>query len=209
MTPRMLQFALLACCLPALGGCFLFKSPDKANIELRKKNQELETRVAELERKSAGDAAMIDSLQNRAGSLPTLPRERLAKLFTTHDITLGKLTGGADLDAAKPGQEGLKVYVTPLDETGDPIKAAGLFTVEAFDLSRDQKPKIGTWTFDAEATRQAWSSVLNRYNYVLTLPWQTPPTGDSLHLEVTFTDELTQARFKKAVDVPVERPAGG
>jgi hypothetical protein len=54
-----------------------------------------------------------------------------------------------------------------------------------------------------------WSSVLNRYNYVLTLPWQTPPTGDTLHLEVTFNDELTQGRFKKAVDVPVERPPGG
>jgi hypothetical protein len=151
---------------------------------------------------------MIDSLQNRVGTLQTLPRERLAKLFTTHDIKLGKLTGGADLDVAKPGQEGLKVYVTPVDESGDALKAAGSFTVEAFDVSRENKPKIGSWTVEGDAAKQAWSSVLNRANYVLTLSWQTVPTGETLHLEITFIDELTQARFKKAIDVPIQPPRG-
>jgi hypothetical protein len=205
MTRSLLRFALLASCLPAVGGCFLLGKPDKANIDLRKKNQELEAQVADLQRKSGGDAATIDSLQNRVGTLPTLPRERLDRLFTTHDLKLGKLTGAADLDAAKPGHEGLKVYATPIDQAGDPIKAAGTFTVEAFDLSRDERPKIGTWTFDLDATRQAWTSVLNRYEYVLTLPWQpTPPGGESLHVEVTFVDELTQAQFKKSLDVTLQ-----
>jgi hypothetical protein len=168
-------------------------------------NQRLQGEVDELRRKSEGDTAMIRSLQDRAGTLPTLPHERLKRLFTTHAIQLGRLTGGADLDPAKPGHEGLRVFVTPLDETGDPLKAAGAITVEAFDLSRGEGAKVGTWNFDPAATRAAWSSVLNRYNYVVTCPWQQAvPAGPNLHLVVTFVDELTQGRFTKSADVTVQ-----
>ena len=198
--------APIACLLPLLGGCFLIKNPDKANIALRKENQEQQARIQELERKAQGDDAMIRSLQEQKGTLPTLPRDRLQKLFTTHDIKLGRLTGGADLDPARPGHEGLKVYLTPLDETGDQLKAAGTITVEAFDLSRGEGAKIGTWMFDVPAARETWTSVLNRYNYVLTCPWQTPPSGADVHLAVTFADELTQGVFKKTADVKVDVP---
>jgi hypothetical protein len=200
--PILLLFSLA----PLAGGCFLIKNPDKANIALRKENQQQKDRITELERKAQGDDAMIRSLQEQRGTLPTLPRDRLQKLFTTHDIKLGRLTGGADLDPAKPGHEGLKIYVAPIDETGDPIKAAGTFTIEAFDLSRQQGAKIGTWTFDPAAGRAAWTSILNRYNYVFTCPWQTPPGGADVHLVVTFMDELTQVQFKETVDVKVDVP---
>jgi hypothetical protein len=209
MLRRTAPLLVVLCLAPALGGCSsLFKSPDKANIALRKENQDQAARIAELERQAAGDQAMIRSLQDRAGTLPTLPRERLQRLFTTHDLHLGRLTGGADLDPGKPGDEGLKVYPAPLDQTGDPIKAAGAFTVEAYDIARGDgdRAKIGTWTFDLAQTRDAWTSVLNRYNYVLTCPWQTPPTGADLHVVVTFVDELTQATFKETVDVKVDVP---
>src|SRR5687768_4745096 len=165
---------LVVCLAPALSGCFLIKGPDKANITLRKENQDRQARIAELERQTTADAAMIRSLQERTGTLPTLPLDRLQRLFTTHDVNLGRLTGGADLDPGKPGHEGLKIYATPVDQTGDQLKAAGAFTIEAFDHARGEGSKIGTWTFDAAASRGAWSSVLNRYNYVLTCPWQTP-----------------------------------
>lgn len=198
--------AAFACALPALSGCFLVKKPDKANIALRKQNQELQAKVDELQRERQGDVATIAALQEKSGSLPTLPRERLDRLFTTHDLKLERLTGGADLDPSKPGQEGLKIHVVPLDQTGDPIKAAGTFTIEAFDLTGAQPRKIGTWGFDVAAARQHWTSVLNRYNYVLPLPWQTPPTSPNLHIEVTFRDELTGARFRKSADVTVEPP---
>src|SRR5215213_7567561 len=119
-TPRLI-LVLLAGAAPLCGGCFLIKSPDKANIALRKQNQELQAKVDELQRRQTGDAAMIAALQDKSGTLQTLPRERLERMFTTHDLKLERLTGGADLDASKPGQEGLKVHVAPLDQTGDPI----------------------------------------------------------------------------------------
>jgi hypothetical protein len=192
----------------ASGGCGLIGGPrNSANIELRKENQDLRGRVSDLERQAQADMAAIRSHEERTGTLPTLPRERLANLFTTHDIKLGRLTGGADLDSKQPGHEGLKIYVTPIDASGDPLKAAGAFTVEAFDLSRDERPKIGTWTFDVAEARRHWTSVLNRYNYVLPCPWQAPPGGNSLHVDVKFVDELTQTAFTKSVDLTVDPPA--
>lgn len=198
---------LLACLAPALGGCSLFKKPSKANIDLRKQNQDLQAKIDELNRQHTADEASITTLQDKSGTLPTLPRERLARLFTTHDLKLERLTGGADLDPSKPGQEGLKIYVAPLDQAGDPIKAAGAFTIDAFDLSGGPAPKkIGTWTFGVDVAQEHWTSVLNRYNYVLPCPWQTAPSGSNVHIEVTFLDELTQTRFKKSVDVTVQAP---
>lgn len=205
MSRPYLLIGVLAALLPCVGGCFLFKKPSKANIDLRKKNQELQSRVEELEHKSAGDTAIIRGLQEKSGVLPTLPQERLAKLFTTHDLKLGKLTGGADLDPQTPGDEGLKVYATPVDETGDPLKAAGAFKVEVIDTSRGSGEKVGEWSFDVDASRKMWSSVLGRHNYVLTCPWQkTKPAGGNLHLTITFVDELTQAKFEKTIDVKVD-----
>ena len=206
MTRHPANLLLIGCAASLLGGCSLIKKPNKANIELRKQSQEQQTRINELERQHQADAARIQGFEQKAGTLPTLPQERLDKLFTTHDIKLGKLTGGADLDPAKPGQEGLKVHVTPVDQEGDQLKAAGSFTVEAFDVSGTQPAAVGKWTFDAGAAGQAWTSVLSRYEYVLTCPWQTPPAGTNLHLSVTLVDELTHGKFTKTMDVTIEPP---
>ena len=88
-------------------------------------------------------------------------------------------TAGTDTDQlaivfspAKPGDEGLRVFVTPTDDAGDALKAAGVFTVEAFDLAGPQPVKLGTWTFDLAASRKLWSSFFNRFHYTLPCPWQ-------------------------------------
>lgn len=207
MKTRPVSLVFVTGALLLSGGCGLIGGPrNTANIELRKENAALREQVQKLELQAQADAAAIQSHEEKVGTLQTLPRERLATLFTTHDLKLGRLTGGADLDPKQPGHEGLKIYATPTDGSGDPLKAAGAFTVEAFDLSRDGGAKVGTWTFDVEAAARQWTSVLNRYNYVLRCRWQAPPTTGSVHVVVTFVDELTQGTFKKSVDVTLELP---
>src|SRR3954452_4154622 len=115
--------------------CTSCSSPSTANIELRKEKQALQDQIAELNRVHQADQATIQGLQNQIGTLPTLPQNRLDQLFTVHGLELGRLTGGADLDPKKPGDEGIKVYATPTDDDGEPIKAAGTFVIEAFDLA--------------------------------------------------------------------------
>jgi hypothetical protein len=182
-------------------GC---RGPSQANIELRRQNQELQTKIAELERARAADRATIQSLQQQRGTLPTLPQERLERLFTTHSIRLGRLTGGADLNRDVPGDDGLRIYVTPADGTGDNLKAAGSFTVQAFDLTRAQDQLVGEWSFDVGQARQSWHSGGLLYTYVLTCPWETPPQNPELTVRVTFQDELTGRVFTEQRVVRVD-----
>ena len=182
-------------------------SPSKVNIELRKQVQTLQAENAKLRQEHDADQRVITGLHDRQGTLPTLPADRLAHLFTTHGIQFGRLTGGADLDPNKPGDEGIAVYVVPVDETGDKLKAAGSFDIEAFDLAEPQSPLVGHWHFDLQQTRAAWSDVLIEYNYVLICPWQNViPKHPDLTVKVTFLDELTQTPFTAQRVVHVNLP---
>jgi hypothetical protein len=180
-------------------------SPNTASIVVRKQNQDLQEQIATLTRAREADAATIRGLQARIGTVPTLSQERLEKLFTTHGIKLGRLTGGADLDRNKPGDEGIKIYVTPTDDDGEPLKAAGSFVVEAFDLVA-KTPELGKWTFDLSTARKAWNGAVLSHQYVLTCPWQYPPHHEELTIKVTFRDELTQREFHAQTVIKVQLP---
>lgn len=206
--PRLLILASLPLA-PALAGC---GSPDPANIKLRKEIQTLELQIETMKRERVADMARVAALQDRVGTLPTLSQDRLGRMFTTHGLYFGRLTGGVDLDRAAPGDEGLRLHVTPTDASGGLLKAAGSFVVEAFDLSaqRDGPARVGRWEIPVEEAVKQFQEIswLSRYEYVLTLPWQTPPQGETLHVQVTFLDELTQARFSESRDLKVKPPAG-
>jgi hypothetical protein len=199
-------FLVCAALLSIATGC---GHPNVAGIAVRKENQNLRDQVATLERAREADAATIKSLESRAGAttVPSLPAARLENLFTTHGLSLGRLTGGADLDRDKPGDEGLKIQVTPTDDDGQPFKAAGSFVVEAFDLASPDSPAVGKWTFDTKAARDAWvGSVLVRA-YLLTCPWQqAPPKHADITVKVTFHDELTAREFTQQKLVKIQPP---
>ena len=196
MVLRLRLLALLVL-LPSLGGCgLILGSPNRASIKVRKQNQQLEGQIAKLKQEVSARDATIRGLNQRVGTVPTLEPARLEKLFTVHAMKLGRLTGGADLDGSKPGDEGFKVYAVLLDQHGDEIKAAGTFVVEAFDLSGGEPERLGRWEFGLDQAQANWHSFLMRYEYVLTCPWQgaVPRTSD-VTVRVTYTDELTGRVF--------------
>src|SRR5688500_11347138 len=89
-------------------------SPDKANVKLRKENKTLRDRVEALQRQHQADVASLRAREGAgATTVPTLPQPHLEKLFTVHGIQFGRLTGPADWDKNAPGDDGLKLYVTP------------------------------------------------------------------------------------------------
>jgi len=180
-------------------------SPNSANIVVRKQNQDLQDKIDSLTRTHEADQAELKGLKDRIGTLPTLPDDRLARLFTTHGLSLGKLTGGADLDRDKPGDEGFKVYVTPTDDDGDTLKAAGSFVIEAFDLA-SKLPERGKWTFDTDQTRKCWNGSFLSHQYVLTCPWQSPIQHEELTVKVTFRDELTGREFHTQKVIKIKLP---
>jgi len=183
-----LAVALLAGFAFAQAGC---KGPNAANIELRKQNQELRAKLEDLQRQHDADAAQLRASESRSGStVPSLPQDRIDQLFTVHGIQLGRLTG------VNPEGE-LKAYVTPTDESGQSIKAAGSFVVDAFDLSKPDQPRIGHWEFPLDQARKNWVGQALLHCYVLPLSWQEArPQNPQLTLRVVFTDALTGRVFE-------------
>lgn len=182
-------------------------SPNRANIELRKQIQQFQDQVHTLQVQHQSDQRTIQGLRDRGGSLQTLPSARLEQLFTTHGIELGRLTGGTGLNPAKPGDEGFVVYAIPLDQSGEKLKAAGSFDVEAFDLADAKDPLLGRWHFDLQQARAAWTGMLLQYGYVLSCPWQKRiPRHRDVTIKVTFLDALTQTPFTAQRVIRVDLP---
>lgn len=211
-TPSILLMPLLAI-LPLVGGCgvfSLFARPNPANNQLRRDKDALETQVADLKSRLAATERVVQGLRNASSTgttQPTLPAERLARLVTTHGLKFGRLTGGADTDRNAPGDEALRVYVVPTDQADEPIKAAGAFTIEAFDLDEPGAPLLGSWTVGVEEARQNWRGTLLDYTYAFSFPWQRPPTREQVTVKVRFADELTQTPFAIQKVVKVRPPA--
>jgi hypothetical protein len=205
-----LTFAIIAVVVStaALAGC---GSPSKSNIALRKKNAALRDEVASLKAARESDLSAIRRLESNATTVPVLPHDRVDKLFTTHGLRLGKLTGGWDADVSKPGDEGIQVFTVPTDQAGDEIKATGTFVIDAFDLSKGGEVRLGHWEFPTEEASKKWLGNALQYGFVFEVPWQTIPTGDEVTIRVTFTDELTGRVFtaQRAVKVilPPSSPA--
>jgi len=187
-------------------GC---QGPSKVNIELRKQNQQLSAQIDSLQLRHDADEATIRGLQSHGTTVPSLPQDELDALFTTAGLHFGRLTGGYHPDPDKPGDTMVKIYVVPIDEQGDNIKAAGSFHVELFDPELGATNRIGQWDFDLQATRANWYGKALLYTYVLSCPWQDVPTHEKLQARVTFTDALTHRVFTVDREVWVEVPAAG
>lgn len=205
MPPKAAISALLLGLLVGMSGC---ASPNKANIELRKKNQQLDSRIAQLQTELEAAQARITGLERHSTSVPSLPQSQLDRMFTVQSLKLTRLTGGADLDPNRPGDEGIRIDLEPLDQNGDPIKATGNVTVEAFDLAGNSPLKIGQWQFSPDQLKSAWRSLGPVHEFVLECPWQgVVPAHSDLTIKVDFTDVLTQRMFSLTQAIKINLPA--
>lgn len=192
-------------------GC---RGPSAANIELRKQNAELREQVEALERRRPTDAATIAALESRAGAGATtawLASDQLDRLVTPAGLRLGRLTGVVATQPSAAGIDAIRVQAVPVDAENEPIKVAGTFEVEAFDLTGSPEPRrVGQWTFDLAATRAAWRGQAMQYAYFLScsLSPEAPPIGGELTVRVTFRDELTGRAFTQQTTIEAPRQPG-
>jgi hypothetical protein len=181
----------------SIGGC---GKPNRANIELRKENQALRAELEQfrIEHEASAAGAAVSTTQSTPSRF----------LFTATALRFGRLTGGADLDPAKPGDEAIKVYIVPTDARGDELKSAGRFTVEAFDLVRSDQTLVGKWEFPVEDSAKNWYGDAMLYTYVLNCPWPAsgPPAHAKLTVKVTFVDALTGRECTAQREVEIALP---
>ena len=211
-SPPFICVYLCSSVVPFIWGC---GGPNQANIVVRKQNQELRDEIDRLNRVHQADVAQVRSLQEQTGKPPgdQLPTDRIDKLFTTHGLKLGRLTGGAKLNPQSSADDAVKVYVVPTDDFGQPLKAAGSFVIEVFDLNEPEKPLLARREFSTDEARKQWFGEALLYEFVLACPLSTAPKHNEVTVKVSFTDELTRRRFdvQQVVRVtppdPTTRPA--
>ena len=158
------------------------------------------TEAREALRKLQGDrdglqAVVIDQ-QKQIRVLQRLGEGRMEKLFHVRRIALGRYTGGADLDGVE-GDDGIKVYLRPIDQEGSVVKAAGEVRIGLFDLAADpQDNLIGEYEFTVEQVSKQWSGGFMAYHFSFECPWKlAPPAHDEITVRVQFTDYLTGKVF--------------
>ena len=120
-------------------------------------------------------------------------------IYSVHGIKITRYTNFYDKD--KDGKkEMLIVYIQPIDQEGDIIKAAGDVDVQLVDLNKDDGPvRLGQWHVTAGQLRELWFKTLLTVNYRLTfdVAGKVENFKDPLTVTVTFTDYLTGKVFKE------------
>jgi len=166
-----------------LAGC---GSPSKANIELRKQNQQLNEKIAQLEQDNTAARARIEGLEKHAAAPAT--QRTLDQIYTIHNIKLGRL--------CVANATGIKIYLTPQDQDGDSAKAPGRVTVEAADLADPKNRVLDRWELGPTDLKPRWRSLGPLQAFVLELPWKHAPSTSEIEVRVTFQDSLTDRVFR-------------
>lgn len=200
----MLRGALLAICASMLAcGCVSQARYDQARAELDK----CELSRVEMQRERDEVLETQKQLEKQVETLQALGEKRIELLYTVEHIDLGRHTGGVNLDG-EPGDDGVRVYLQPIDEQGHILKAAGSVKIDVFDLAGDpQDNLISSCSWDVEQTAKQWAGGFVSYQYAFDCPWPDgPPAHDEITVRVEFVDYLTGKTFSAQKAFKVTMP---
>jgi hypothetical protein len=198
------------------GGCLLLAAAnagclnDAAMVpELQQQTMDLENRLAACNRELAARDAQIADLRRRVNNRPVLENVAVDDLFTVDRIEIVSRSGGADFDG-QPGDDGVVIYVRPLDADGDVLKAAGRFTIQLLDLTDPGAPRTLFQYEVAERSElvRTWHGgmLTDHYTFRCRLPRDlSPPPPRDIHVRVTFLDWLTGRQHVDSTDVTLQR----
>lgn len=189
---------LCSCALAALvAGCEsspIRKNPLAEKVDkLRQEKRELTRHIEHIESRN-------NDLEKQVNALHGLPDDiKLKELCDLQRVKITKYTNLFDRD--KDGKkETLIVYLQPIDQDGDIIKAAGDVHVQLLNLDKDKDPALlGKWHITPNKLRKLWFNALLKTNYRLTfdVSQKVETFEEPLTVTVTFTDYLTGKVFEE------------
>ena len=187
---------LTICTLAAVAGCDnadnVRKTMLEQNKELHLKNDELSLQAEQLEAEKKTLKQQIKVLSGLDADI------RLANLTRVEKIEIAGRTNFYDKDGDGT-KEKLIVYIKPIDETGDVIKASGTFDIQLWDLDQPaDQAQLGQWQIEADQLKKLWASTLMGRAYRLSFDEAEKAGEDNqaLTVKVTFTEYLTGKIFK-------------
>jgi len=155
-------------------------------------------KVAGLEDDLVDRQENIRTLQSRIAELRKMDADDVDKLVVPVRIELEKLSGGYDRDG-KAGDDGIRLFIRPIDRDQHVIKAAGSLKVQLYDLANpDGKQLLFERAFDVDQTRGLWYGRGWTHHFTVRCPWVDgkPPANDEITARVVFTDLLTGKSLK-------------
>lgn len=205
-----LHAGLLCVAMTALAGC----GPDPT-LALRKELLETQDQLRHSRQQSLLLSRKLHRKDQQIRTLQALDAgKRMDQLFTTHGVRIGRYSTGVNLNE-EPGDDGVKVFVQPIDQHGTTIKAAGEVTIQLYDLAAPaDKNLLSTHKWPVDKLHDKWTSGFMASYYIFEFPFTGgPPRHEKITVRVQFVDYLTGRTFtdqklcKLSLRPPTTQPA--
>lgn len=182
----------VGCLLVIAAGC-QSSNPAKGVKTLKQENTELKSQLEQ-------SKSETEQLKDQVHVLSKLPSEaRIEHLYDLQKIRITRYTNLYDKDKDSK-KEKLLVYIQPIDEQDDIVKATGAVDVELWDLNKEaSQAKLGAWHVTPKELKTLWCATLITINYRLPFDVAGKITGKEKELvvKVTFTDYPSGKVFKE------------
>ena len=163
----------------------------------------LELKVEALQREKADVARRLEQcqvenvqLQEQVRAMTALPRDSRENPYKLTSVRIARFTGFYDKDQ-DGRQEKLLVYLQPIDESGDIVKAAGTVHVQLWNLEDPNgQAVLGQWQVRPAELHKCWiSALVSDYRIPFDISLTPELLARPLTVKVTFTDYLTGEIF--------------
>lgn len=133
--------------------------------------------------------------------------EDLERIFYPEKLVIDKLSGGSDYDG-RPGDDGVTVYLRPVDREGNVIKVVGDISIQLYDLAAPpQQNFIGEYKIPVDQAGRLWHGKFLTNHYTIKCPWpHGPPKHTEITIRATFVDYLTKRVISAQTTCTVKLP---
>jgi len=182
-------------CLLSVAGC---NNPNKDSLV--EQVEQLNEQKTQLQKQVEQSRAENIQLKKQVRVLSGIPEEvKFDNLSRLQRVKIGRLSGFFDKD--RDGKiEKLIVYVQPVDEQGDAVKASGAVNVQLWDLNKaDGQALLGEWNVTPGDMKNFWYKTIITANYrlIFDIPDKVESLQEPLTIRATFTDYMTGKVFKE------------
>jgi len=163
-----------------------------------------ELKVEALQREKAQIAAKAEQcqvenaqLQEQIKAMAALPKDSREDFYKLTNVRIARYAGFYDQD--RDGKrEKLFVYIQPIDANGDIVKAAGMVSVELWNLNNPgDQALIGQWQVQPAELHKLWvSGLVSNYRLPFSVSVTPELLAQPLTVKITFTDYLSGEIFR-------------
>ena len=176
--------------------------------------QQLTAQKTDLQNQLEQTKTENDRLKKQAEAISKLPGDKRADaVYHLKSIKIDRFTNFYDKDKASgaTGKKNLVVYVEPIDETGDAVKAGGAVEVQLWDLNKkENEARLAQWRVEPNELKTLWLSGMLSSSYRLSFDMAgiVDKLDKPLTVKVNFTDYLSGGTFTEQFIIRPPQPAG-